>query len=136
MRYDLPRLVVEPGKPFEVILENDDFMPHNLVFVQPGTREAVANAASTMRPDQLDSQGRAYLPSSKDVIAASRLLEAGQRQTLKLTAPTTPGAYEYVCTFPGHWTLMWGTLVVTSDVEGYLEKNPVVKPTTPAPEKE
>jgi glucose/arabinose dehydrogenase/azurin/lysophospholipase L1-like esterase len=136
MRYDLPRLVVEPGKPFEVILENDDFMPHNLVFVQPGTREAVANAASTMKPDQLDSQGRAYLPSSKDVIAASRLLEAGQRQTLKLTAPTTPGAYEYVCTFPGHWTLMWGTLVVTSDVEGYLEKNPVVKPTTPAPEKE
>ena len=136
MRYDLPRLVLEPGKPFEVILENDDFMPHNIVFVQPGTRETVANAASTMKPEQLDGQGRAYLPSGKDVIAGSRLLEAGQRQTLKLTAPTAPGAYEYVCTFPGHWTLMWGTLVVTPDVEGYLAKNPVVKPTAPAPDKE
>ena len=89
-----------------------------------------------MKPEQLDGQGRAYLPNTKDVIAASRLLEAGQRQTLKLTAPTTPGAYEYVCTFPGHWTLMWGTLVVTQDVEDYLAKNPIVKPTAAAPEKE
>jgi hypothetical protein len=24
---------------------------------------------------------------------------------------------------------MWGTLVVTADVEGYLAKNPVAKPT-------
>ena len=46
MRYDTPRLVVEPGKPFEVIFENDDFMPHNIVFVKPGTREKVARPPS------------------------------------------------------------------------------------------
>ena len=30
MRYDTPRLVVEAGKPFEVIFENVDLMPHNM----------------------------------------------------------------------------------------------------------
>jgi glucose/arabinose dehydrogenase/azurin len=133
MRYDIPRLVVEPGKPFEIILENDDFMPHNLVFVQPGTREAVATRAATMKPEQLDFQGRAYIPDSKDVFAGTRLLDAGQRQTLKVTAPTTPGTYEYVCTFPGHWTLMWGTLVVTPDVDAYLAANPVAQAASAAP---
>ncbi|HAB15428.1 MAG TPA: GDSL-type esterase/lipase family protein [Verrucomicrobiota bacterium] len=125
MRYDTPRLVVEPGKPFEIILENDDFMPHNLVFVRPGSRETVANLASTMKPDQLDFQGRSYIPDNQNIIAGTRLLEAGQRQTLKVMAPASPGEYEYVCTFPGHWTLMWGTLIVTPDVDAYLAAHPV-----------
>jgi len=133
MRYDMPRLVVEPAKAFEIILENDDFMPHNLVFVQPGTREAVANLAATMKPQQLDFQGRAYIPDNKDVLAGTRLLEAGQRQNLKVTAPATPGEYEYVCTFPGHWTLMWGTLVVTPDVDAYLAAHPLARATGAPP---
>src|SRR4029450_5747952 len=42
MRYDTSRLVVEAGKPFEIIFENDDFMPHNLIVVQPGARQGVS----------------------------------------------------------------------------------------------
>src|SRR5204863_3107819 len=64
MRYDTPRLVVEAGKPFEVIFENLDFMPHNLVFVQPDSRQAVGEAAQNMRPDELDRRGRAYFPQN------------------------------------------------------------------------
>jgi glucose/arabinose dehydrogenase/azurin len=124
MRYDSPRLVVEAGKPFEVIFENADFMPHNLIFGPPNSREAIATAASTMRPDELDSKGRAYLPKGFDLIGATRLTEAGQRETLKLTAPEKEGEYDYVCTFPGHWTLMWGTLIVTRDVDAYLQAHP------------
>ncbi|HEV8379177.1 MAG TPA: PVC-type heme-binding CxxCH protein, partial [Tepidisphaeraceae bacterium] len=48
MRYDTPRLVVEAGKPFEIILENTDYMPHNLVVVKPNTRKQVAETASEM----------------------------------------------------------------------------------------
>jgi glucose/arabinose dehydrogenase/azurin len=127
MRYDTPRIVVEAGKPFEIIIENADFMPHNLAVVKPGTREKVGNASSTMQPDQLDSQGRPFVPKTPDVIAATKLLEPGTRETLKLTAPTQEGVYEYVCTYPGHWMIMWGQLVVTKDVEAYLQKNPEVK---------
>ena len=58
MRYDTTRLVVEAGKPFEVIIENDDFMPHNFVIVKPGTREKVGTAAMTMPPTKLDEGSR------------------------------------------------------------------------------
>ena len=124
MRYDTPRLVVEAGKPFEIIVQNDDFMPHNLVVVKPGSRETVGNAAATMQPDKPDSAGRAFVPKLSDILAATKLIESGQRETLKLTAPATTGDYEYVCTFPGHWAVMWGQLVVTGDVDAYLAAHP------------
>jgi azurin len=127
MRFDTPRLVVEAGKPFEVIIENADFMPHNFVVVKPGAREKIGNTTAAMQPDQFDAQGRPFVPKTADVIAATKLLEPGTRETLKLTAPTQEGVYEYVCTYPGHWMLMWGQLVVTKDVEDYLQKNPEVK---------
>ncbi|MDB6077501.1 MAG: hypothetical protein JWO82_1248 [Akkermansiaceae bacterium] len=125
LRYDTPRLVVEAGKPLQVIFENMDAMPHNLVFVQPGTFQAVATDVQTQAPDKLDSKGRAYVPEGDPrVIAATKLIESGQKETLSLTAPDKEGEYEYVCTFPGHWAIMHGKLIVTKDVDAYLQANP------------
>ncbi len=129
MRYDTPRIVVEAGKPFEVIFENADMMPHNILFVQPGTRQKIAEEVQTMKPDKLDKQERSYMPGDGKkldtrVLGASRLIEPGQKETLKLTAPKQEGDYEYVCTFPGHWMIMFGKLVVTKDVDAYLQANP------------
>lgn len=127
MRYDTARIVVEAGKPFELIVENADFMPHNLVVVKPGTRDKVGNAAAGMRPDDVDNRGRLYVPRSQDVLEGTKLLSSGDKENLKLTAPKEPGDYEFVCTFPGHHQVMWGWLVVTKDVDGYLRANPEVK---------
>jgi azurin len=124
MRYDTPRLVVEAGKQFEIIFENTDFMPHNLVIVTPGSRKKVGELTAAMRPDETDGRGRAYVPTIPEVISSTRLLEAGQRQTLTLTAPLNEGEYEYVCTYPGHWEQMWGKLIITKDVDAYLKANP------------
>jgi len=128
MRYDTPRLVVEAGKPFQIIVQNEDAMPHNFVVVKAGSREKVGNAAMTLPPTKLDGQGRAYIPSSPDILAATKLLEPGQKQTLQLTAPKEEGEEEYVCTFPGHWMIMWGKLVVTKDVDAYLQAHPDAPP--------
>ncbi|MHB1309740.1 MAG: plastocyanin/azurin family copper-binding protein, partial [Limisphaerales bacterium] len=128
MRFDTPRLVVEAGKPFEVVVENPDFMPHNFVVVKPGTRPRVGALAEAMKPDQRDAQGRPYVPRTPDILGGTRLLEAGQRQVLKLTAPTTEGDHEFVCTFPNHWQTMWGWLIVTRDVDAYLERHPEPAP--------
>jgi len=126
LRFDVTRIVVEAGKPFEVIVENPDLMPHNLLFIMPGSRQAIAEAVQADPPDKLDSQGRAYVPDGDTrVFAATKLLEAGEREVLQVTAPSEEGTYEYVCTFPGHWTIMWGTLIVTKDVEAYLNANPL-----------
>lgn len=125
MRYDTTRIVVEAGKPFEVIMENLDFMPHNICFVDPGQRQSVAVSVEKMRPDQLDKEGRAYMPAKdKGILAASKLVEAGDKARIEMKGIRKPGEYEYVCTFPGHWNMMYGTLVVTKDVDAYLAAHP------------
>ena len=32
--------------------------------------------------------------------------------SLRFMAPTEPGEYPYICSFPGHWTIMKGVMVV------------------------
>ncbi|RYD31146.1 MAG: dehydrogenase, partial [Verrucomicrobiaceae bacterium] len=124
LRYDTSRLVVEKGKAFEIVFENSDVMPHNLVVVEPGKHLDIGQAAMTMTPDLRDKQGRQYIPRGHKPIAATRLLEPGEKEKLQLTAPAQEGEYEYVCTFPGHAVVMWGKLVVTNDVDAYLSTNP------------
>ncbi len=132
MRYDTTRIVVEKGKPFEIIVENMDAMPHNLVIVDGGARQAVAEAVQTDRPDKHDKKGRAYVPEKdRRVHEATKLIEPGQKETIKWTAPNREGEYEYVCTFPGHWMIMWGKIIVTKDVDAYLAAHPDA--TLPAP---
>jgi azurin len=122
MRYDVQRLVVLAGKPFEIVFENDDMMPHNLVVVAPGSREEIGTAADKMLPTTLDQKGRPYIPRNNNkVLAGTKLINPGEREALKLTAPSTPGNYEYVCTFPEHWKIMFGELVVVNTREELLK---------------
>ncbi len=124
MRYDTARIVVEQGKPFEILFENNDVMPHNLVVVDPDKHMEIGMAAMTMPPSKKDKQGRQYLPEGQKFIAATKLIEAEEKEKLQLTAPKKEGEYEFVCTFPGHAILMWGKLVVTKDVDAYLAAHP------------
>jgi azurin len=125
MRYDTPRIVAPAGKSFEIIFENPDVMPHNMVVVEPGARQRVGTAAMELPPDNLDRSGRAWVPESREIIAATKMLETGQSETLRLRPIREEGTYEYVCTFPGHWTVMYGQLIVTKDVNAYMKSNPV-----------
>ena len=132
MRYDTPRLVVDAGKSFEIIFENGDFMPHNLVVVKPNAREKIGPIAATMKPDELDRRGRAYVPEHPDILGATKMLLPGERESLKLKAPAEEGDYEYFCTFPGHYQVMWGRLIITKDVDAYLFAHPEAPLPTPA----
>ncbi|MHC4994347.1 MAG: plastocyanin/azurin family copper-binding protein [Planctomycetota bacterium] len=42
------------------------------------------------------------------------MLDNGDSETIEMTAPTEPGKYEFVCTFPGHYILMRGVMHVTN----------------------
>lgn len=128
MLYDKQWIVAEAGKPIEIILENTDAMPHNLVIVAPGAVEEIGSAAEKLSVEP-DSRGRLHVPDSPKVLHATKLLASGEREKLSFTAPEEPGDYGYVCTFPGHWRRMVGTLVVVKDVEAYLAAH--TEPTTP-----
>lgn len=123
MLYDKTLLVVEAGKPVEIILLNEDSMPHNLVVVTPGAVEEVGKVAEKMTPEP-DAKGRIHVPDSPKVLHATKMVDPGQQAKLSFTAPTEPGDYPYVCTFPGHWVRMVGTIAVVKDVDAYLASHP------------
>ena len=116
LRYDTDRIVVQAGKPFEIVFENDDVMPHNLIVCQAGAKTEIGPASMTMTLDQFDTKGRAYVPNNGKIIDATKMLEAGENARLPMKA-LPAGEYEYVCTFPGHYTVMWGRLIVVVDVD-------------------
>lgn len=126
MLYDQSLIVVPVGKPVELVLINDDAMPHNLVITAPGALEEIGSAAERLPPTP-DAQGRLYVPHSPLVLHATRLVEFGQQARLSFTTPDAPGDYPFVCTFPGHWRRMNGTLAVVDDVDAYLASHAAQK---------
>lgn len=122
MLYDLRYFVVQGGKPVKVVLENPDFMPHNIVFTAPGAMEKVAQQAGTMAPPT-DESVKPYVPNMTEVLAASHLANGGETVSVSFTAPNKPGEYPFVCTFPGHWVRMYGVMVVVTDIDAY-DRNP------------
>src|SRR4030095_13020207 len=79
---------------------------------------------------QPDAFFRLYVPDSPKVLFATKMLDGGQTAKLAFTAPTEPGEYSYLCTYPGHWRRMVGTLAVVPDVEEYLATHITAEPTS------
>ncbi|MCA9169125.1 MAG: c-type cytochrome, partial [Planctomycetales bacterium] len=120
MAYDQTVIVVQAGQGVQIKFINEDIMPHNLVIVDsPAAREEVGIAADRMQT-QADALAKGYLPDSPHILHASRLIQPKDTDTLTFSAPAEPGTYAYLCTFPGHWSKMYGALVVTDDAAAYL----------------
>ncbi len=116
MQYDQATFFVEAGKPFQLILDNTDIMPHNVVITQPGAYAKVGIAAELMATDK-DARRKGYVPNMKEVLYASDMLQPTHVQRMDFTAPKEPGEYPYVCTYPGHWRRMYGVMHVVEDLE-------------------
>ena len=99
MQFAPRQLHAKPGAPVRLIFENPDLMQHNLVLVALGADEEVGLLADAMalKPDGL---ARSYIPDSKKVLHATPLVNPNGRAELKFTAPTVPGRYPFLCTFP------------------------------------
>ncbi len=132
MLYDKERIVVRAGRPVEIVLDNTDLMPHNLVITQPGALEEVGNLGEA-QATQPGAAERQYVPTSKKILLASRLLQPRETQVLRFTAPTKPGVYPYVCTYPGHWRRMHGAMYVVEDLDEYLADPPAYLAKHPLP---
>lgn len=128
MRYDTPYFAVEAGRPVQVVLKNEDLMPHNFVITQAGALQEVAEEGALLGPKP-GFEGKPYVPKSEKVMHATGMVQVGKLERLTFTAPQKPGEYPYVCTFPRHWMRMYGVMVVVEDLDAWL-KNPV-KPKDP-----
>ncbi len=81
-------------------------MGHNLVILKPGTDLADFSLKA------VDAKDSEYIPSSeKDkVIAHTKLIGGGESDTIEFTIEK--GTYDFICSFPGHSSIMKGKLIV------------------------
>jgi azurin len=114
MKFSVTRIEAKPGQDVKVTLTNIGSMPkaamgHNFVLLKKGVdpKEIVDAAVSAAATD--------YVPADKadKIIVHTKLLGPKQSEELNFKAPTEPGEYTFICTFPAHYLSgMHGVLVV------------------------
>ena len=85
-------------------------MGHNWVLIPAGSIESVAMAGMNAGADAN------YVPGDDDrIIAATDVVGGGESDTVTFSlSDLAEGTdYVYICTFPGHWSIMQGTFAVT-----------------------
>ncbi|QDT97608.1 DUF6797 domain-containing protein [Gimesia aquarii] len=103
---------VKPGERIEFILVNPDVVPHNWALVKPGTLQRVGELSNHLVSDP-NAVARHYIPESSDVLCYTDVVLPKDRFTIFFKAPDQPGRYPFLCTFPGHWLVMNGEMVVS-----------------------
>ena len=109
--FDKTEFTVKPGQPVKLTLVNPDATQHNLVIVEPGALEEVGMAGNEMAKDP-GGFAKGFIPDSPKILHHTQLLEPDTAEALRFIAPEKPGTYPYLCTFPGHWVVMKGEMVV------------------------
>ena len=109
--YRQTRLEVSAGEPLVLRFSNTDAIPHNLIFVAPGAFKKVGEASLAMLSDP-EAANKSYAPDLPEVLQVVPIINAGETHLHHFRAPTKPGEYPYLCTFPGHWQVMKGVMVV------------------------
>jgi uncharacterized cupredoxin-like copper-binding protein len=110
LKFDNESLKARAGARIRLVFRNSDDMLHNFVLCSPGKGQAVGAAAMILG---IDGAAKNYVPDTGDVLFHTALTLPGASDTIYFNAPTTPGDYDYICSFPGHAVLMKGVLHVT-----------------------
>ena len=114
MKYSVTAITAKPGEDLKVVLTNEGTQPkevmgHNWVLLKAGSDVAAFDAAAIQAKDT------DYIPASlkDEIIAKIDLLGPRKSGEADFKAPTTPGEYPFLCTFPAHFQVgMHGTLTV------------------------
>jgi azurin len=114
MKFSQTSFEVKAGQEVKLTLTNMGTMPkqamgHNVVILKKGVDpKEFATAAMTAAATD-------YVPADKadQVIAHTKLLGPKQSDEITFKAPTEPGEYVFICSFPAHYlTGMHGVIVV------------------------
>jgi azurin len=110
LKFNLSKIQVKAGAKVKLVFNNNDDMLHNILIVKPNSVTKVGEAAFNLGTE---GETMSYVPKLSEVLFHTGLLQPETSETLYFEAPNTPGEYTFVCTYPGHYTLMQGTLKIT-----------------------
>ncbi|MEX2581066.1 MAG: DUF6797 domain-containing protein [Verrucomicrobiales bacterium] len=113
LQYEEKEIHAKPGEALSIAFRNLDTIPHNWVLADIGSLQAVGREADLMLADP-GAAKKHHVPETDMVLHYTPMLNHNRRYLLNFTAPEQPGRYPYLCTYPGHWAVMNGVLVVES----------------------
>jgi azurin len=111
LQFSTRTLEAKAGETLKLTFANPDVVPHNWALIKPGTLEAIGDLTNRLVAEP-DAFLRHYVPESDAVICYTDVVEPGAEFSIHFQVPSTPGRYPYLCTFPGHWMVMNGELIV------------------------
>lgn len=111
MQFNLSEIKIKAGTTVKLTLNHVGKLPkqamgHNFVLLKKGV-EMKDFAMTAMKARDND-----YIPKDTDeVIAHTELIGGGESTTIEFEAPAK-GEYTFICSFPGHFSLMNGKFIV------------------------
>jgi azurin len=111
LTYTTRTLKARAGEPIRLTFSNPDVVPHNWVLVKPGTLAQVGGLANKLIADPA-AVTRQYVPASDDVLVYTDIVAPEHELVIYFHTPREKGRYPFLCTFPGHWMVMNGELIV------------------------
>lgn len=111
LQFDQRTLHAKPGEWLQLTFKNPDVVPHNWVLIRPGSLERVGGLVNKIVSDP-DAYLYHYVPKTDEVVCYTDIVEPKSEFAIVFQVPSEPGRYPYLCTFPGHWMVMNGELIV------------------------
>ncbi|MDO5510595.1 MAG: azurin [Weeksellaceae bacterium] len=111
MRFDKSELRVPAGSKVTLTLRHTgtlakEAMGHNWVLLKQGTSINDFGMAA------VNAKDNGYIPAgSTDYIAHTDMIGGGESTSVTFDAPA-PGTYDFICSFPGHFSAMQGKFIV------------------------
>ncbi len=111
MKFNAEEFRVKAGEQVTLTLKHvgtmaKDVMGHNVVVLAPGTDLAA------FATDAIKAKATDYIPQGHEnaIIAHTSLIGGGESDTITFTL-SEAGTYEFLCSFPGHSSVMKGIIV-------------------------
>lgn len=111
MRFDKNELVAWEGQTVTITLKHTGTMPktamgHNFVLIDNSI--SVADYCKKA----LEAKDNEYIPSDTNLTIAHTALIGGGEQTQVTFKAPSKGTYDFLCSFPGHYSVMKGKFIV------------------------
>jgi len=113
LKYEETEFTVAPGETVKLVFDNtatNESMLHNVVLLNEEPRKElfwrVGEAGVQAGPES------EYVPDDPAILAYTPMADPGETVSVTFTVPEEPGDYGYLCTFPGHYATMYGTMKV------------------------
>jgi azurin len=108
IKFSKDRISVAPKTMVTIALTNKSTnasMPHNFVVIEKGKANDVGQAGV------MNADNGYVKPNDINVIAHTAVANIGETVYLTFETPAA-GEYEFICSYPGHWSLMKGDFIV------------------------